>query len=142
MKLRGAGEERLLAHLSMVYSKALVLLRRPAAFGALLREYQSSGLVEDIGVGPLHQDEELRAKANKEDDVNHEPGNPCEKSLHANVLGLHDGVVFADDGHVAFVPISELGAEGDFALGMVGGFQAGFFLENFGDMFTGLSGSG
>lgn len=55
---------------------------------------------------------------------------------------MHDGDVFSDDGHGAFVPVGELRAEADFAFGVGGGFEAGFFFEEFGDVFAGLGGGG
>ena len=73
-------------------------------------EDASAGFVDEVGVSPLQEYEEFGAESDEKDDVDEEPSDPGEEALHLNFVGLHHGDVFADDGHGALVPVSELGA--------------------------------
>ena len=103
-----------------------------------IEEDACTGLVHEIGVSPLQEDEKFGTEADKEGDVNEQPSNPCEKAFHANFFGLHYGHVFSDDSHGAFVPVGKLGPERNLPLGMIGGFETGFFLKELRNVLTSL----
>lgn len=74
--------------------------------------------------------------------MDEEPCEPGDEAAEAHAAGFHDGGVFADDGHHAFVEVAEGGAELEGAVCVLGFGESEVFLEDGGDVCAHLDGGG